>query len=439
MHAESKTLLKKAIQECLPTLQSLSSQCLSQHLVWKKTGERQWNGEWQWLPDLREVFIRADTRINAVAETFIESFFKHHPEYGGMFGFPEFGYFNFGYDRTWFFRCSLGHLWKSYKTFNLSENLVDELVIEFEAFLDAKTVKLLFRSILLNFYSPSSNSISLPEGLRIRRLGESEISDLYGGTIESMSLQSGHHVMHEFCIEGEIEAPKLVGNLEENDELPSTNYIKAKLDKAMLCLRTFKEGYVGYNLIQYSPVKFCPFVFGSRGYGDLYVPPGQYEIKSEEVASLEEHTKLIFGVEEEAMRMACSRLADAEHRTRPHDRIVDAVIGMEALLLSSITDRQGELSFRFSLNYAMLFPPEQRQSAFRFARDIYGLRSKIAHGSFVNNECKIDGVKISILDAAKKATTSLRTIIFSFLKKKDALYKNSEFWQRRYFGLPDIS
>ncbi|MDZ8051037.1 MAG: hypothetical protein RMX68_022740 [Aulosira sp. ZfuVER01] len=439
MHAKSKTLLKKAIQECLPTLQSLSSQCLSQHLVWKKTGERQWNGEWQWLPDLGEVFIRANTTINTVAETFIESFFKHHPEYGGMLGFPLFGCFNYGHDRAWIFRCSLGHLWKSHKTFNLGENLIDELVNEFEAFVDSQTVKLLFRSVLLNFYSPSSNSISLPEGLRIRRLHESEISDLYGGTMQSTLSQSSFHGMHEFCIEGDIEVPKLVGGLEENDQLLSTDDVKAKLDKAMLCLRTFKEGYVGYNLIQYSPVKFCPFPFGSYGYGDLYVPPGQYQINIKEVASLEEHAKLIFSINEEAMRMACSRLADAEHRTRPHDRIVDAVIGMEALLLSSITDRQGELSFRFSLNYAMLFPPEQRQSAFKFARDIYGLRSKIAHGSFVSNECKIDGVKISILDASKQATTSLRTIIFSFLKKKDALYKNSEFWQRRYFGLPDLS
>jgi Apea-like HEPN len=440
MHANPKGLLKQAVQQCLPKLQSLSGNCLSPHLVWKQTGERQWRGEWQMLPDIGQIFIGAETTIDTATKPFVESFFKYHPEYKGGLSLPRFGFVNYGQlNQSFIFLQLLRYLWKLHKTFDLSENAIDKSVNEVEAFIDKSTVRLLFRSVLLNFHSQSSDLIELPEGLKIRRLSELEISDLHGGSMESMLFQRRIHNIQEFCIEGEIEESKLVEPQEKNDELPNTDCVREKLDRAMLCLRTFKEGYVGYSLIQYFPVAFCPFPFGSYNHSDLYVPFGSYEINIEEITSLKEHAKLIFGINEEAMRMACSRLADAEHRTRAQDSIVDAVIGMEALLLSSINDRQGELSFRFSLNYAMLFPHEQRQSAFKFARDIYGLRSKIAHGSFVGNECKIDGMKIPITDVAKKAKEALREIILNFLKNKDALYKNPEFWQRRYFGLPDLA
>jgi len=140
------------------------------------------------------------------------------------------------------------------------------------------------------------------------------------------------------------------------------------------------------------------------------------------------------------MEMACSRLADAENRSRSQDCVVDAVIGMEALLLAGIEDRKGELSFRFSLHYAMLFSPEQRRRAFRVARDLYNLRSVIAHGSPLDEDkLKITGERMSLSQVAKCATGALRTIIMHFLPKKNAPYKNQEFWQQAYFGLPQTA
>jgi hypothetical protein len=438
MHTELKILLKQAVQECLPTLQNLTNICVSQHLVWKSSTEGRWDGEWRLLPDIFQVFIRAQPTIDSAAKPFAESFAKYYPEFRGGFGSRLSGWHNFGHDIAFFLGQSLSYLWTSHKTFDVSDDMIDELVKEFETFIDTRTVQLRFRSILLNFHSPQSqenNLIDLPEGLKIRRLSESEVSDLYGGSMQSMASRNlpSRLGMHEFCIEGEIEEHILLGYPKEQDLVPRTD-VKEKLDKAMLCLRTFKKGYVGYTLIQYIPITFCPLVLSSHGYGDLYVPVDIYEVKSEEISSLKDHARLIFSINEEAMHLACSRLADAECRTNPLDRILDAVIGMEALLLTGITS---ELSFRFSLNYAMLFPQEQRQSAFKFAQDIYGLRSKIAHGSFIGNEFKIEGQKVPISDASDKATEALRKIILNFLGKQNAPYKKPEFWQNRYFGLPD--
>ena len=58
---------------------------------------------------------------------------------------------------------------------------------------------------------------------------------------------------------------------------------------------------------------------------------------SAEHEPLKAHAKPDFACSEAAMEMACSRLADAESRIWPQDRIVDAVIGMsvwQAVMLS---------------------------------------------------------------------------------------------------------
>ena len=57
---------------------------------------------------------------------------------------------------------------------------------------------------------------------------------------------------------------------------------------------------------------------------------------------------------------------------------------MESILLAAIDkdDRRGELSFRFSMNYSTMFDkPEQKLAAYKVARDLYGLRSVVAHGA----------------------------------------------------------
>jgi hypothetical protein len=150
---------------------------------------------------------------------------------------------------------------------------------------------------------------------------------------------------------------------------------------------------------------------------------------------------MVLGSHDPAMEMACARLADAEIRIRNEDRIVDAVIGMEAILLAGIDkeDRRGELSFRFALNYSTLFEsPQQKQHAYKEARDLYSLRSVIAHGStFDPDKLKIAGVRITPEAAGKKATSVLRNIVTFFLPMGGAPYKSPAFWQGRYFGLPD--
>jgi hypothetical protein len=240
-------------------------------------------------------------------------------------------------------------------------------------------------------------------------------------------------------IEGEYEEEMAFGEMRDDPE--ARGRVRRLLDKAVLALRTFKEGRVGYDQVRFSTVRFCPVLTPSLGYGDIYIPPGQYSISNAEVERLQRHAALVFACNEASMQMACARLADAENRTRTEDRIVDAVVGMEAILLASIDkeDRRGELSFRFSMNYSTLFDaPEQKLMAYREARDLYGLRSVVAHGAAIDEgKLKVAGEKMALDAAGKRATEVLRVIINFFLPERRPLYKSAEFWQRRYFGLPN--
>jgi hypothetical protein len=85
---------------------------------------------------------------------------------------------------------------------------------------------------------------------------------------------------------------------------------------------------------------------------------------------------------EKAFSFAAKRLSYAEGRFDAYDSIVDAVVGMESVLLAAIdgSDR-GELGYRFALNYATFFLDyDSRFAAFGLAKALYNARSAIVHG-----------------------------------------------------------
>src|SRR5262249_39642200 len=134
MHAEPKTLLKQAIQKCLPVLQPLVENYTAPHQVWKREGEGRWSSAVEPRPDVVRVFITAEKEIREAGVPFTDSFLLRYPEYKGMVGFPTLGRNNFAGDGIRIFRSALGHLWRQHETFDLDEATVDGLVNEFEAF-----------------------------------------------------------------------------------------------------------------------------------------------------------------------------------------------------------------------------------------------------------------------------------------------------------------
>ena len=84
------------------------------------------------------------------------------------------------------------------------------------------------------------------------------------------------------------------------------------------------------------------------------------------------------------MELACSRLGLSRLRMRAEDALLDAAIGLEALLLPGVST---ELGYRFRLHYALLgSAPSQRVKRWEKAKVVYEIRSKVAHGAAVGRK-----------------------------------------------------
>ncbi|MGE0393558.1 MAG: hypothetical protein AB7I25_03790 [Vicinamibacterales bacterium] len=136
------------------------------------------------------------------------------------------------------------------------------------------------------------------------------------------------------------------------------------------------------------------------------------------------------------MSVALARLAFASTRVEPRDRVIDCVVGLEALLIGP--ENATELRFRFSLNYAMLqTDPTTRPEAFQRARDLYDLRSRLAHGGTVSSSTKIGSTPhLPLTNVADIAWQMLSETISACLDLDPATtYLASDFWKKKYFGL----
>ena len=87
--------------------------------------------------------------------------------------------------------------------------------------------------------------------------------------------------------------------------------------------------------------------------------------------------------------VAIRRFGYAHERQRAEDRIIDLMISGEALFLSDYQKDKyvGEIRYRLSLRAALFLAsePESKRTIFRWMRDAYDLRSKLAHGGDVSN------------------------------------------------------
>jgi len=136
--------------------------------------------------------------------------------------------------------------------------------------------------------------------------------------------------------------------------------------------------------------------------------------------------------------VACTKLSEAETRTSDKDRILDAVVGLESILLAGLgKGGRGELKFRFSLNYSTLFDDKKdRAKQYRIAKDLYDIRSKIAHGGKSQESHRLGDEQLTMSEIAKKAREILRDTIKLFLPEAcNSPYKKPEYWENGYFGI----
>lgn len=434
MRAATKQLLKAAIVESLRQMPRTPPLREDAQLVWHRR-DGGWHGEYRLQ---RVLDFTWDTGLdwNDRARDLDAAMRTHHADHVRLVGTWSTGLFAFSAGDL--LRLIVGNLWTRHQSFELSDQQIDVIVGETEDFFDSAVVRLAYVAPIINFRRPVADPIELAPDITIRQLSEAEVTELYGGS--SLSMRRHSISMEEWAFVGELEEPKVLG-----DQPPPTaeafSALNRRLNAAVVALRTFKNNPVGYDEIHFMPLKFTPAVRGrsSRTFGHEYIPLGHYEVPQGDAEGLRRHTGFIMQGLHPAVESACARLASASVRTAPADKLIDAVIGLEAMLLSSLGGREeyrGELRFRFSLNYAVLHDtPAERAKAKRLAQDLYDLRSKIAHGGQVGATERVGEDKLALPDAANKACDVLRWVVSRFLPDSPNLpISKNEFWNEKYFG-----
>jgi hypothetical protein len=271
----------------------------------------------------------------------------------------------------------------------------------------------------------------------MRPITDEEFTFLYGG---NPVFRGGGNLLlfPDFVFVRDIEVPKILGDLRPSGE-PFWKPTQDMLDRCILAISSFKDGGpVGYDGLR---VTTAELAFGAglgsqHLWGNEHVPVGHYELTPEEAPALEAHATLFENIHS-TLEMACQRLVDSACRTKPRDSIVDAVIGLESILLVEVGEKQrGETRFRFSLNYASLFSAPERKAAFYTARDLYDLRSKIAHGGDPNAKEKINGNEMTLHAIAPLARSVLRETLARFMPNSaEPDFLQSGYWIGRALGL----
>ncbi len=135
-----------------------------------------------------------------------------------------------------------------------------------------------------------------------------------------------------------------------------------------------------------------------------------------------------------ALKIACSRYGSAVVRWTAEDRLIDAIVGLESILLC---DANVELSFRLALRYAMLVAQtsDDRKYAFRTMKGLYKARNSVVHGADVEGVFSVGGQKLPLGEVASKAQDTLREVILAFLPDvAPPRFTREGFWEDQLFG-----
>ncbi len=133
--------------------------------------------------------------------------------------------------------------------------------------------------------------------------------------------------------------------------------------------------------------------------------------------------------------LALNKLHEAEIRLSAQDSIIDAVIGLESLLLNQVGNEKtrGELTYRFCTNYASLFPPDDRLEKYNEAKEVYHMRSSLVHGGSMKSDIvSYSRRKIRLVDLKQIIINHLRVVLGLLLDNYDSEPFDSElYWLKK--------
>lgn len=225
-----------------------------------------------------------------------------------------------------------------------------------------------------------SSSIILEEGVCIRPINEEELwglGDEYLPTKFNLFFVGPSEEWNIFDIKLEHQLGEYVSEL--------TNSLREAVVAGLLLLSSANFGIeqiaeeTNYGIRMIG--RWSENLQLNRG-GGTYILDDQM---SQRFISLWPRLREIVEAKDNYLRLPVARLVDGTTRSRLEDAILDYSIGLEALLTRGVS---GELSYRFALRGSTIlaWDGSNKERYYKSLRDFYDTRSKIVHGSRVDEK-----------------------------------------------------
>ncbi|MCC7291336.1 MAG: hypothetical protein IT449_04635 [Phycisphaerales bacterium] len=370
-----------------------------------------------------------------------DAFFRAFPKFRELYGTATLGWSRINGRQL--LHGLLHDGWNRFSTWDWKLEETELLITELIGVCGQSSVKCWFVAPLLKLrLDPELASVPMSDGMELRALTDAEATSLYGGP--SFLTHSPHRPSYpqQAAVFGSFVEDLCGGESSSSSVLHER--VEPELDRIVSALRILKAGPVGIEGVHAGTPCRHPALarisFGVRN--GKYVPSGTYDFARGDIDRLEQVVGCLSNGLHESLRIACERISSASLRSNPSDRLLDAVIGMESVLLREAgrDEYRGEMRYRFSARYAFLHSdPAVRSSRFDTAKDVYDHRSRIVHGSgWGSSHVRLGTESLPPDKAADRACEALRELILKFLPSAShPEFLSQGYWDRLVFGMLD--
>lgn len=288
--------------------------------------------------------------------------------------------------------------------------IFDSYYASFEAFFYDDNVTIHDCCNLININS-GSRIIEIEQGVTLEAIPPYDTVDISSNFLRD---PANIHIGSVCLMKRIYSVDKIVSRIDENGNATNAHFptetelqlfnSSFHFDNIVKALRVLKSsGVFRDRLISQEHQIFMPFgsrkISFSRNGDCAFQAP--LSIGEDDVDQIKEYYDLIKNNSNKVISTAINRLSYGMERRTIEDKVMDFMIGLEALYLPNINT---ELSYRISLRVACRLhtTPTDRKDCFNFIKEMYSCRSKIVHGNANSfSEEKVDRLEEILRESIK--------------------------------------
>lgn len=319
-------------------------------------------------------------------------------------------------------RSLLTRLLEKQSGLDFDRAIFDNVYKEFEEYFYRDVSEYRFFSPL-NGFRGEFEKLKLGHGFSIVRISKGEKERILSDSKQYGSFNPLHvqWPFTDYALELLLDIPKVFGETRTvpySDDMPS-QVARRQFEEACSALRLYKSGAVSHDYVRVGTTSWelhgGTFTTSSIGARPAVGP--NYALSKEEVPDFLD----FWGSFQEArvktrrrIDVALRRFNFAYERVRPEDKLIDYLIGFEALLLGA---GHGELEYKLALRGSALLGKltHDRERIFDDLMAAYRERSNVVHGGPLKATVKVAGSLIPFAEFVDGTEQHLRSAITEFL------------------------